>query len=120
MLQIPGLHVTTDTNERVVFGITARGHAITDLSTDESGIQPIEPSYYGLSQEQVEFFNKLSKILDYAATDAVNAGCYTVRTELKLFDSDVAGAHFSNDAREAPFRTALANYILAEIAMAKA
>jgi hypothetical protein len=117
MIAIPGLYVSEDGHGKVVFGISAKGHSIIDPTVDESTINGVEPSYYGLTQEQVDLFEKLNDVLDTAMEDALNAGCLAVQKALEIPEGDVAALYFSGNQQTAPVRQAFALYIISEINM---
>jgi hypothetical protein len=114
-MEILGLYVTEDSNGKVVFGIAAKGHEILDPSMDEGLTNSVEPSYYGLTDEQVAFFNKLNQVLDDASEEAQNAGCLAIQRAMGIATGDVAGIHFSRDHECAPIRSALAKCLLTEV-----
>jgi hypothetical protein len=115
MIAIPSIHVTEDSEGKVVFGIVAKGHTIVDLSRDEGATMPVKPSYYRLTAKQVAFFDKMNKTLDDAAEDALNAGCLEIQRALGITSGDVADVHFSGAQECTPVRLALAKYLLSEV-----
>jgi hypothetical protein len=115
MLPLPGLHVTENSLGLPVFAISAKGHSITDLTVDESTMVQVPPEYYGLSQEQVDFFAQLNRTLDDASEAAIDAGAAAVQSALGIDDGEVAVRQFKGNAAATPFRIAVGEHIIAEV-----
>jgi hypothetical protein len=114
MIAIPGLHPANDGYGKVVFGIDARGHSVLDPTVDETRDIPVEPAYYGLTQEQVDFFEKLNDILDKATEAALNAACLAVQEALDV-PGETATLFYDGNQQTAPIRESLVHYIISEI-----
>lgn len=117
MILIPGLHLTADARGRTVFGVSAKGRTITQVTVDESRSRPVEPAYYGLTQGQVDYFALLNKTLDDATQAALDAGCVAIQEALGIETGDVAGNYFSAIEQREALRAAFARYLILEIDM---
>ena len=115
MIELPGLFISTDSNDLAVFAITRGGHAIHDPRVDESTTVAVEPGYYDLTQEQVDFLVKLNETLEEATMSALNAGCFDIQKALGIDYGDTASMYFSDDRRIQPIRQTLAEYTMREL-----
>ena len=100
-----------------VFCFSYAGMEIYDISLSECGRFEVEPSNYGLSEQDAEHLRYLGALLDEATNNALNAGCKSIQDALGETDGGYASLYFSDSKTVIGLRQTLAEYLLAQLRM---
>lgn len=106
---------TMDEDVTIGFNDEATGVTITDPTNSSCGRFLVEPSTYGLTDQDVQALKDLNAELDEAADDAINAFCLRIQGHLRVSDGTLAGMYFSDQKVRAQVKRTALDYAIAEI-----
>jgi len=95
-------------------GVVSKEFFVVDPYMSECGRFEVEPSEYGLTQDQARFIKGFNDALEIATDDAINGGALEMQKFLGVTAGDFAGRYFSGISERNNIRHALAAYGLAE------
>lgn len=109
------IEIATDAFGDIRAGLSINDFFIVDPTRSECGRSEVEPSEYGLTQDEADFLADLNALIEQATAAALNAGCLTVQNTVGVDSGDLAGIFFSAAADKEAIANKFAQYILAEL-----
>ena len=111
------LHKTEDANTGDArIGFVFNGTDISDATMSECSRFPVAPAYYGLTNDQAYFLQRINTLVQEAAEVALNSGAKYIQDYLGVEAGDLAGLYFSgNQEFLVELENRMAEYICAEV-----
>ena len=105
----------SDVDDRWLFALSINGMSISNPRISECGRFDVNPSVYGLTEQQADMLDTVNSALDEAVQAGLNEACRKIQEACGVEFGDEAAMFFSDSSRVKAFAEPLVQYMLHEL-----